>query len=270
MKNNVLTAAIKDGENEVTMQNLELEKILNAELKSSEFSDYAPNGLQVEGRTTVRKIVTGVSASQALIDEAIRLDADAILVHHGYFWKNESPIVRGMKKNRLKSLLAHEINLYAYHLPLDAHPELGNNARLANLLGIRTLGTLLENGKPSLVQYGEFVQQKTGLEVKALLEKQLGRSVLHCGDTGKEKIRSIAWCTGGAQGYIELAAQEGLDAYVTGEVSEQTIHVAREMGIHFYAAGHHATERYGIKALGEWLSSHYDFDVTFVDIDNPA
>ena len=167
MKNNVLTAAIKDGENEVTMQNLELEKILNAELKSSEFSDYAPNGLQVEGRTTVRKIVTGVSASQALIDEAIRLDADAILVHHGYFWKNESPIVRGMKKNRLKSLLTHEINLYAYHLPLDAHPELGNNARLANLLGIRTLGALLENGKPSLVQYGEFVQQKTGLEVKA-------------------------------------------------------------------------------------------------------
>ncbi|CND99700.1 type 2 GTP cyclohydrolase I [Yersinia nurmii] len=247
------------------MRNTELETLINTELNTAAFQDYAPNGLQVEGRPEVQRIVTGVTASQALLDAAVEHRADAILVHHGYFWKNEPAIVRGMKRNRLKTLLTEDLNLYGYHLPLDAHPTLGNNAQLARLLDIHVIGEI-----ESLLPYGEFEKPINNLILKERLEKQLGRPVLHCGDHAPTDIRRIAWCTGGGQGYIQQAADFGVDAFITGEVSEQTIHIAREMGVNFYAAGHHATERGGIKALGEWLANQHGFDVTFIDIPNPA
>lgn len=247
------------------MRNSDLEQLINQQLNVSAFQDYAPNGLQVEGRENVQRIITGVTASQALLDVAVEQQADAVLVHHGYFWKNESPVITGMKRRRLKTLLARDINLYGYHLPLDAHPELGNNAQLAALLEIATLGSV-----EPLLPYGELVQPLSGEALRERLETRLGRSVLHCGDNAPQQISRIAWCSGGGQGFIEQAARFGVDAFITGEVSEQTIHIAREMGLHFYAAGHHATERGGIKALGEWLAQHHGFDVTFVDIPNPA
>nr|CEK26911.1 Hypothetical protein YbgI [Yersinia ruckeri] len=248
-----------------SMRNDELEILLNTQLNTTAFQDYAPNGLQVEGRPDVQRIVTGVTASQALLDAAVEHRADAILVHHGYFWKNEPVMVRGMKRNRLKTLLTEDINLYGYHLPLDAHPTLGNNAQLAKLLNIDVKGEI-----EALLPYGQFEQPITNLALKERLEALLGRSVLHCGDHAPAEIRRVAWCTGGGQGYIQQAADFGVDAFITGEVSEQTIHIAREMGVNFYAAGHHATERYGIKALGEWLAAQQGFDVTFIDIPNPA
>ncbi|MEC5320054.1 type 2 GTP cyclohydrolase I [Brenneria populi subsp. brevivirga] len=247
------------------MRNSELEKLINQKLNVESFQDYAPNGLQVEGRRDVRRIVTGVTASQALLDAAVEHQADAVLVHHGYFWKNEAPIVVGMKRNRLKTLLVNDINLYGYHLPLDAHPQLGNNAQLAALLEIDALGTI-----DPLVPYGELSQTLSGDALRQRLENRLGRTVLHCGDNAPRQIRRIAWCTGGGQSFIELAARFGVDAFITGEVSEQTIHIAREMGLHFFAAGHHATERGGIHALGDWLAQEQGFDVTFIDIPNPA
>ncbi|CQJ48972.1 type 2 GTP cyclohydrolase I [Yersinia rohdei] len=247
------------------MRNTELETLLNNQLNIAAFQDYAPNGLQVEGREDVRRIVTGVTASQALLDAAVEQQADAILVHHGYFWKNEPSVVRGMKRNRLKTLLTNDINLYGYHLPLDAHPELGNNAQLAKLLDIHVLGEI-----EPLLPYGEFEKPLNAVILRERLEKLLGRAVLHCGDHAPTSLRRIAWCSGGGQGYIQQAAEFGVDAFITGEVSEQTIHIAREMGVNFYAAGHHATERYGIKALGEWLAAHHQLEVTFIDIPNPA
>ncbi|WP_038402320.1 MULTISPECIES: type 2 GTP cyclohydrolase I [Yersinia pseudotuberculosis complex] len=247
------------------MRNIELETVLNNQLNIGDFQDFAPNGLQVEGRRDIQRVVTGVTASQALLDAAVAHQADAILVHHGYFWKNEPVVVRGMKRNRLKTLLTHDINLYGYHLPLDAHPELGNNAQLAKLLDIQVLGEI-----ESLLPYGEFTTPLNAVTLRERLEKQLGRSVLHCGDRAPAEVRRIAWCTGGGQGYIQQAAEFGVDAFITGEVSEQTIHIAREMKVNFYAAGHHATERYGIKALGEWLAEQHQLDVTFIDIPNPA
>lgn len=247
------------------MRNSELEALINQQLDVAAFQDYAPNGLQVEGRENVQRIITGVTASQALLDVAVAQQADAVLVHHGYFWKNESPVICGMKRRRLKTLLANDINLYGYHLPLDAHPVLGNNACLAALLDITVTGDI-----EPLLPYGELSQAVSGDALRERLETRLGRPVLHCGDNAPSQITRLAWCSGGGQGFIEHAARFGVDAFISGEVSEQTIHVAREMGVHFYAAGHHATERGGIKALGEWLAQQHGFDVTFVDIPNPA
>ena len=247
------------------MHNSELEQIVNQQLNTAGFSDYAPNGLQVEGREQVQKIVTGVTACQALLDEAVRLQADAVLVHHGYFWKSEAPVNKGMKRNRLKTLLANDINLYGWHLPLDAHPELGNNAQLAKLFGIEVKGEVMP-----LVFWGELKEPLTGAQLAERIGKTLNREPLHCGDNAPELIRKVAWCSGGGQGFIDAAAAFGVDAYISGEVSEQTTHSAREQGLHFFAAGHHATERGGIKALGEWLAESHGLDVTFVDIDNPA
>ncbi|WP_158780548.1 type 2 GTP cyclohydrolase I [Pantoea sp. BAV 3049] len=247
------------------MRNTELEHIVNQQLNTAAFSDYAPNGLQVEGRREVKKIVTGVTACQALLDEAVRLEADAVLVHHGYFWKNEAQVITGMKRNRLRTLLVNEINLYGWHLPLDAHPQLGNNALLAKDLGIEVRGEVMP-----LVPWGELKEQLTGELLAKRIAKVLGREPLHCGDNAPKLIRRVAWCSGGGQGFIDAAAAFGVDAFITGEVSEQTIHSAREQGLHFFAAGHHATERGGIRALGEWLQESYGLDVTFVDIANPA
>jgi len=247
------------------MNNLQLEALINQKLDVSNFHDYAPNGLQVEGRRNVQRVVTGVTASQDLLDAAIAVEADAILVHHGYFWKNEPAVVRGMKRNRLKALLVNDINLYGYHLPLDAHPELGNNAQLAELFGIDVQGEVMP-----LVPYGELKKPLSGEALRQRMEVILDRKVLHSAQGGPDEIRRIAWCSGGGQGFIQQAADFGVDAFISGEVSEQTIHIAREMGLHFYAAGHHATERYAVKALGEWLQDYHGLAVMFIDIDNPA
>lgn len=247
------------------MKNSELERLINEKLNSSAISDFAPNGLQVEGREEIRKIVTGVTASQALLDEAVRLQADAVIVHHGYFWKSEPAVIRGMKRNRLKTLLSNDINLYGWHLPLDMHAQLGNNAQLGRLLGIETQGEI-----DPLVPWGTFPTPLSGVELASWIEMRLGRTPLWSGDTGPDEIRRVAWCTGGGQGFIDNAAHFGVDAFITGEVSEQTIHSAREQGLHFYAAGHHATERGGIQALSDWLNQETDLEVTFIDIPNPA
>ncbi|MEJ4043164.1 type 2 GTP cyclohydrolase I [Erwinia sp. SLM-02] len=247
------------------MRNSELEQLVNQLLNAAAFKDYGPNGLQVEGKSEIKKIVTGVTACQALLDEAVRLKADAVLVHHGYFWKNEPSIIKGMKRQRLKTLLANDINLFGWHLPLDAHPELGNNALLAKLFGIEVKGEVEE-----LLFWGEFAQPIGGEQLAKRIEDVLGRTPLHCGDNAPALIKRVAWCSGGGQGFIDAAAAFGVDAFISGEVSEQTIHSAREQGLHFFAAGHHATERCGIQALGEWLAEHHGLDVTFIDIDNPA
>lgn len=252
------------------MNNLELERLLNEQLNVAAIKDYCPNGLQVEGKSEINKIITGVTASQALIDQAILANADAILVHHGYFWKGENEQVRGMKRLRLKALLTHDINLYAYHLPLDIAPELGNNAQLAALLNISNTGPLEVGNTLSVARWGELDTPLSGTQLSERLENVLGRSILHVGDTGPNIIRRVGFCTGGGQGFIDLAAAQGMDAFITGEVSEQTVHVARECGIHFFAAGHHATERYGVKALGEWLAAEQGLQVSFIDVDNPA
>ena len=252
------------------MQRNNLEQYLNELLKPEQIKDYAPNGLQIQGNDEIQKIVTGVTASQALIDQAIKEKADALLVHHGYFWKNESYVIRGMKHKRIKALLDNNINLFAYHLPLDIHPSLGNNAQLANLLNIEVTGPL-EFGNPfSVAIQGQLPQAHSGEQLSQVINEKLARTCLHIAPPSNKAIKTIAWCTGGGQDYIELAAEQGIDAFISGEVSEKTTHIAHEMDIHFFAAGHHATERYGVKALGEHLQQAHGFDVVFVDIDNPA
>jgi dinuclear metal center YbgI/SA1388 family protein len=253
----------------MSVSNYQLLQTLNTILKPEKVKDYCPNGLQVEGKKKVTKLVTGVTASQALIDHAVSIHADAIVVHHGYFWKGESPCITGMKRKRIQTLLQHDINLYAYHLPLDIHPTLGNNVQLANLLGIVDISPLEENNPQSVVMQGRFEGGISATELAQLLSIKLSKNPLH-ETAALSKIETVAWCTGGGQGYIELAAEKGIDAYITGEVSEQTIHTAREMNIHFYAAGHHATERYGVKALGEYIQVALEIETVFVDIDNPA
>ncbi|KMV30687.1 Nif3-like dinuclear metal center hexameric protein [Photobacterium swingsii] len=252
------------------MNNLQLESVLNKLLSPHLIKDYCPNGLQVEGKAEVKKIVTGVTACQALIDRAIEENADALVVHHGFFWKGEASEIRGMKYRRIKALMDNGINLYAYHLPLDVHSELGNNAQLAQLLGVDVLGGLEEGNPKSVAIYGQLEEPLTGDELAARIAMTLHREPLHIGDNAPTKIKTLGWCTGGGQDFIELAAQKGLDAFISGEVSERTTHIARELGIHYFGAGHHATERYGVKALGEWLAKEHQFDVTFIDIDNPV
>ena len=253
----------------MAITNRELLQHLSALLQVQKIKDYCPNGLQVEGRKTIESIITGVTASQALIDVAVEKQADAIVVHHGYFWKGEDPCIKGMKKQRLAALLANDINLFAFHLPLDVHPSLGNNAQLASLLDIvETTGLEVDNPF-SVAMQGYFNQPLTHRELVERLQSSLDTNVLSEGRP-EDVINSVAWCTGGGQGYIDLAAEQGIDAFISGEVSEQTIHTAREMNVHFFAAGHHATERYGVKALGEHLANHFTLDVEFVDIPNPA
>jgi dinuclear metal center YbgI/SA1388 family protein len=252
------------------MRRQKLLQLLNETLQPDSIQDNCPNGLQVEGRSEIQRILTGVTASQALLDVAVMEKVDAVLVHHGYFWRQQSPVVVGMQRQRLKTLLGHDLNLLAYHLPLDIHPQLGNNAQLAHRLGINAAEPLSGCQPLGIVWQGELATPLRGAEFAAQLEQQLGRSPLHCDPLTLPLIRRVAWCTGGGQSYILNAAAHGVDAFITGEVSEQTVHVAREMGLHFYAIGHHASERYGIKALGEWLAQQQGFTVQFVDIDNPA
>ncbi|MBT8149448.1 MAG: Nif3-like dinuclear metal center hexameric protein, partial [Gammaproteobacteria bacterium] len=228
--------------------------------------DYCPNGLQVEGRAEVGKLVTGVTASQQLLDAAIAQRADAILVHHGYFWKSEPICITGIKQQRLKKLLCNDISLLAYHLPLDLHATLGNNIQLAQLMGWPvepSTGSL-----PPLVRSALLDRGWTGAEMAQHIQARLGRAPLHI-DVARP-IHRIAWCTGAAQSYLADAVELGADAFVSGEVSESTVHEAREHNIHYFAAGHHATERYGVKALGEHLASEFGLVCEFIDCPNPA
>ena len=246
----------------------ELCQFLDRCLEPGRFRDYCPNGLQVQGREQVSRIVTGVTASQRLLDAAVDWGADAILVHHGYFWKGEATPVVGMKRRRLATLLANDISLLAYHLPLDAHPTLGNNARLGQLLGLGAVEPL----QPDADGVGSVADLEVPLAADELAERLAsvtGRTPLHVAG-GDASLRRIAWCTGAAQGYIEAAVAAGADAFITGEASEPTVHVAREEGIHFFAAGHHATERYGVMALGEHLAETFPLEHRFIDIDNPV
>ena len=241
----------------------------NTLLSPDSFSDYCPNGLQVEGRPEIRAIASGVTASQALVDAAIEAGADALLVHHGYFWKGEDACITGMKRRRLERLLGSGTSLLAYHLPLDAHPEVGNNAQLAQRLGVAAQGSFGNDGGLQLGQYAELAQPLTGQALADHLHACLGRAPQYiAGADGP--ISRVGWCTGAAQSYIEAAVEQGLDAFISGEISEQTVHVARECGIHYFAAGHHATERYGVCALGDRLAGHFGIGHRFIDIDNPV
>jgi dinuclear metal center YbgI/SA1388 family protein len=251
------------------MNNQRLQNLLNEHLKAPQIKDYCPNGLQVEGRGEVKKIITGVTACQALIDAAITRNADAILVHHGFFWKSEPDVITGMKQRRIKALLDHNINLYAYHLPLDIHPELGNNAQLASRLGITLRRGLEPWDKFSVAMVGKLDQPLTPQELESRIGAALGRKPLHI-EGGNKTITKVGICTGGGQSYLTMAAEQGLDAFISGEISENTVHTAREMGIEYYSAGHHATERYGVQALGEWLVQEHELKVEFIDIDNPV
>lgn len=235
-------------------------------LEVERFRDYCPNGLQVEGRQEVRSIVTGVTASMALLESAREAGADMVLVHHGYFWRNEDPRVVGIKHKRLRFLLTHEINLAAYHLPLDAHPELGNNAQLARLLGLNVEGVA---GEQSLVWHGSLPIAESLWDFQQRLGGVLQRQPQVVGDL-KRQVRRVAWCTGAAQQYLETAIALGVDVFVSGEISEQTVHLARESGVSYIAAGHHATERYGVQALGRHLAQHFGLTHQFVDIENPV
>lgn len=248
----------------------DFELYLQQILKPEQIKDYAPNGLQIQGSEKITKVVTGVTASQALIDSAIKEKADALLVHHGYFWKNESYVIRGMKHKRIKALLDNNINLFAYHLPLDIHPTLGNNAQLAILLNIEVTGPLELGNSLSIAIQGQLPEAMSGSDFALLINQKLNRECLHIAPNSNKKIKTVAWCTGGGQDYIELAAEQGVDAFISGEVSEKTTHIAKEMDIHFFAAGHHATERYGVKALGEHIAKEQGLEVVFIDIDNPA
>lgn len=243
---------------------------LNQWLEPDTFQDYAPNGLQVEGTDEIKKIITGVTASQALLDAAVRNNADAIVVHHGYFWKGENPCVVGMKHRRLKTLLEHNINLLAYHLPLDAHPQMGNNVGLAQALGLERI-LALQNIAPAGIVYQGETEVPLSLEQFAeRLSQAVERQLVAVVSGGKHKVRKVGICTGGGQGFIEQAADAGMDLFISGEISEQTVHVARERGIHYIAAGHHATERFGARSLGQKLAADLGIDVEFIDIDSPA
>ena len=244
----------------------ELRVYLDTLLDAARFRDYCPNGLQVEGRERVRRVVCGVTASGALIEAAIASGADALLVHHGWFWKSEDGRVTGFRKPRMANLLAHDINLFAYHLPLDAHPVLGNNAQLALRLGWTIGGRF---GEQDIGFVGVPAAPATAGDLMRGMEATLGRAPLLIGDP-QRKVARIAWCSGGAQGYFEDALATGADLFVSGEISEQTVHLVRETGMAFAAAGHHATERYGVMALGADLTEKFGLACEFVDIENPA
>ncbi len=247
----------------------QLSELLQSTLKPHLFNDYCPNGLQVEGRAHIKRVVTGVTACQALIDKAIELQADAVLVHHGFFWKNENPCVIGIKQKRLKALLAHDISLFAYHLPLDAHHELGNNVQLAKKLGLGMTEALYPDNPKQVGNIAILDEAMLATDFASLCERVLGQKSIHIVGFNP-LIKRIGFCTGAAQGFIEQAVLMGCDAYLSGEISEPTVHVARETGIHYFGAGHHATERYGVQAVGEFLAAKLGIEHVFVDIENPV
>jgi dinuclear metal center YbgI/SA1388 family protein len=243
-----------------------LNNYLNVLLQPERFSDYCPNGLQVEGKREINTIVTGVTASMALLEAALQANADAVLVHHGYFWRGEALPITGIKRRRIQFLLQHEINLLAYHLPLDAHAELGNNVMLAKRLGLNIMG---KTGEKEMLLLTELSAPQSLQAFAKSIETKLHRMPQVIGDLAKP-VKTVALCTGAAQGYIEQAVAANVDVYMSGEISEQTVHVARESGMSYIAAGHHATERYGIQALGEHLAQEFGLQHRFIDCDNPV
>lgn len=248
------------------MQREQLTRLFDELLEVPRFRDYCPNGLQVEGRGQVSRVLCGVTASQALIDHACRNGFDTLVVHHGLFWKGDDGRVIGYRQRRLKALLVHDINVFAYHLPLDAHPELGNNAGLARLMGWHVESRV---GEQDIVFVGRPGQVESAGQLCRSLASRLGREPLLVGDASRS-VHRLAWCTGAAQRELELAVSLGVDCYVSGEISEPTVHLARESGVPYIAAGHHATERYGPLALARWLRDEVGLEAQFVDIDNPV
>lgn len=253
----------------MTTSRLELLQAFDELLQPARFKDYGPNGLQVEGKADIRRIVSGVTASLALIEAAVAAQADAIFVHHGLFWRGQSGTVTGWMKQRLALLLRHDINLYAYHLPLDAHPTLGNNAQLGVQLGLEGVGCFGDNNLGFLGQCADGGQFDHLAALAAHLEFKLNRPVMQVGPA-QEAIKKIAWCTGGAQSYFEAAIAAGADVFITGEISEPQAHYARECGVAFIACGHHASERYGAPAVAGYVAAQFGLEHTFIDIDNPA
>lgn len=242
---------------------------LNTLLEPGKYQDYCHNGLQVAGRESVHRLATGVTACQAFLDKAATWKADVVLVHHGLFWRNDPMRIEGLLYRRIKTLMSADMGLLAYHLPLDQHMEYGNNAQLAKRLGIEIDGPMEVSGGQQVGMVGRFPTPLSGDELSQRIEQSLDRPPLHI--PGRHiKMMKIAWCSGGGQGFIEQAARMGVDAYLTGEISEPTTHIAREYGIHFFALGHHASERYGALALGEHLARKFGFAHQFIDIDNPA
>lgn len=235
-------------------------------LESDRFADYCPNGLQVEGRRRISRLVSGVTASVALIRAAVDAGADAILVHHGYFWRGEDPRLTGTRRERVRLLLAHDLNLFAWHLPLDVHPELGNNAQLARVLGWRIDGRFARDGLGCWCDLDAPVSPQA---LAARLQRRLGARPLAVGSP-PQRLRRVAWCTGAAQDLLEEAIDAGAQAFVSGEISERTTHLAREAGVLYLAAGHHATERFGVQALGERLAERFGIEHRFVDDPNPV
>ncbi|HWT70831.1 MAG TPA: Nif3-like dinuclear metal center hexameric protein [Oxalicibacterium sp.] len=236
-------------------------------LDITRFRDYCPNGMQVQGRDEIGYIVSGVTASAALLQAAIDDGADAILVHHGYFWRGEDMRVIGQKQRRLKLLLQHDVNLFAYHLPLDMHVEFGNNAQLAKQLGLQADGRFGENDLGWLGRADAAL--RTVGDLARHIESRLGRAPLMIGDAA-QALGRIGWCTGAAQGMLGEAVDAGASAYLSGEISEPTVHLARESGAAYLACGHHATERYGVQALGAHLAQQFGIRHRFIDIDNPV
>jgi len=243
-------------------------KYLEQALDITRFRDYCPNGLQVEGRPLIRKLVTGVTASLALVEEAAAADADAVLVHHGYFWRGEDARVIGPKQKRLKTLLANDINLFAYHLPLDMHPEFGNNAQLAQRLGLVAESRFGE-GDIGWLGFAADPDVRTVGDLARRIESQLGRTPLVIGEA-TQPLAKVGWCTGAAQNMLADAVVAGASVYLSGEISEPTVHLAREAGVAYVACGHHATERYGVQALGTYLAAHFGIEHQFIDIPNPV
>jgi dinuclear metal center YbgI/SA1388 family protein len=248
------------------MRLIELRDYIESELAVGRFRDYCPNGLQVEGRAEVRRIATGVTASQAVLEAATAWGADAILVHHGYFWRSEDAAITGIKKRRVAHLLRHDVSLLAYHLPLDAHPELGNNAQLGEQLGFVVQGRF---GEQDIAMHGVLEQPQTLQQFTKLIQHTLQRAPQVIGHANPNIVR-VAWCSGAGQGYFEQAVALGVDAFLTGEISEQNVHVAQETGVAFIAAGHHATERHGVQALGGHLATRFGLEHRFFDQDNPV
>lgn len=248
------------------MERAILENYLAEFLQVNDFRDYCPNGLQVEGRGEINRIVTGVTASAALIEAAVADGADALIVHHGYFWRGEDARITGMRRRRLGLLFQHNLNLFAYHLPLDAHSEVGNNATLARQLGLEIATRF---GDQNVATLGTVASGSTVASFARTITEKLGRPPMVIGDAARP-LRRIAWCTGGAQGMFEQAIALNVDAYLSGEISEQTVHLARESGVAYIAAGHHATERYGVQALGEHLAQRFGVQHRFIEIENPV
>ena len=244
----------------------EVERYLSEALAVGQFKDYAPNGLQVEGKPEIRRLVSGVTASRALIEAAVEAGADALLVHHGLFWRGQDGRLTGWLRQRLAPLFAQQINLLAYHLPLDAHPDWGNNAGLGALFGWRADQRF---GEQQLGFAASLPQPLALSELQQQLERTLGRAVIALPGDGRP-LRRVAWCTGGAQGYFEAAIAAGADVFLTGEISEPQAHLARETGVAFVAAGHHATERYGVQLLGAHLAERFGLEHRFIEIANPA